>query len=74
MSDKRIIKIEGYIIVAEYHDKDRYLSDNKHWVHSVKELKLSDIRAFPVNNFDMSKWPLMKQGYRNAQITITIDL
>lgn len=70
--EKRKIKLKGYIVVAKYKDVDYYLTGKK-WVDKVAELKISDIYAF-TRKLDMTAWPLMEQTYRNAKITITIDL
>lgn len=66
------MKLEGYIATAKYGDVDYYLSGTK-WVDNVTKLKLSDIHTFPYE-LNISNWPKMEQNYRNAKITITIEL
>lgn len=64
--------LEGFIPVAKYRDVDFYLSGSK-WVDSIQKVKLGDIKAFP-QKLNMTEWPVMDQSYRNAKITISIEL
>mgnify|MGYP001249910909 CR=1 FL=1 len=72
MEKNRKIKLKGYIAIAKFRDVDYYLTGDK-GVDEVTKLKISDIHTFPYE-LHMSAWPMMEQIYRNAKITITIDL